>query len=277
MIECLIGLCNRGALPRSGWALRAESGVVGVATEFNVFVVQGAEHLPKDGDEACIVVANHQSLLDPFIIANLNFNFRCAIKRELVFYPCTLLVSLWCPVAHYRLVYVLCSPWLVLVCTLVMCAVVGQALVLSGSLVVKRGDRESGHRLIEKAMESIKQGINVLFFPEGTRKIDASKGPLGEFKAGAFKVRRGAVELLVAGRPWAPVSASNHTLLHVCFPMASSSADCSRLSVPCHSGDDYWSTVDAAPTGVSHARVVQPDYRRPPAHQLEGQGRRHTQ
>jgi 1-acyl-sn-glycerol-3-phosphate acyltransferase len=67
-------------------------------------------------------------------------------------------------------------------------AVVGQALVLSGSIVVKRGDRESGHRLIQKAMQSIQEGINVLFFPEGTRKIDGTKGPLGEFRAGAFKV-----------------------------------------------------------------------------------------
>ena len=65
---------------------------------------------------------------------------------------------------------------------------VGQALVLSGSIVVKRGDRESGHRLIQKAMQSIQEGINVLFFPEGTRKIDGTKGPLGEFRAGAFKV-----------------------------------------------------------------------------------------
>ena len=66
---------------------------------------------------------------------------------------------------------------------------VGQALVLSGSIVVKRGDRDSGHRLIETASACIKQGINVLFFPEGTRKIDGSNGPLGEFKAGAFKVK----------------------------------------------------------------------------------------
>jgi hypothetical protein len=53
-----------------------------------MWIDQGGENLPR-GDQACVVVANHQSLLDPYIVANLNFNFRCAIKQELVYYPRT--------------------------------------------------------------------------------------------------------------------------------------------------------------------------------------------
>lgn len=62
-------------------------------------------------------------------------------------------------------------------------------MALTGHLWVKRGDKDSGHKLIDGAVKYIKKGICFIFFPEGTRKIDPTKGPLGEFKAGAFKVR----------------------------------------------------------------------------------------
>jgi hypothetical protein len=49
--------------------------------------IVGAENLPKS-DAPVVFVANHQSMLDPYIMAHLGVPFRCAIKRELLFYPC---------------------------------------------------------------------------------------------------------------------------------------------------------------------------------------------
>jgi 1-acyl-sn-glycerol-3-phosphate acyltransferase len=39
---------------------------------------------------------------------------------------------------------------------------------------------------MEKAADYLRRGVSVLFFAEGTRKIDGATGPLGPFKAGAF-------------------------------------------------------------------------------------------
>lgn len=102
-----------------------------------------------------MVVCNHQSTLDPAVLSPLHFfAFTVIIKAELLFYP-----------------------------------FIGQAMWLAGYLPVWRGDKSSGHNLIARAKELVQRGRNVLFFPEGTRKVDVSAAaPLGEFKVGAFKV-----------------------------------------------------------------------------------------
>lgn len=113
--------------------------------------IKGLENIPAG--EACVITGNHQSWLDPFLLAHLPINFRAAFKKELLFYPG-----------------------------------VGQALLFTGHLWVKRGDRESGQRLIAGAERYVNEGVSFVFFPEGTRRIDPANGPLGDFKAGAFKV-----------------------------------------------------------------------------------------
>jgi 1-acyl-sn-glycerol-3-phosphate acyltransferase len=61
-------------------------------------------------------------------------------------------------------------------------------MYMAGYVPVHRGNKESGRAAIARCEELLKQGVWVFFFPEGTRKIDGSSGPLGPFKPGAFKV-----------------------------------------------------------------------------------------
>ena len=48
----------------------------------------------------------------------------------------------------------------------------------------------------------LRQGVSLLIFPEGTRKIDEAAGPIGGFKAGAFRLA------LDCGVPLQPVTIS---------------------------------------------------------------------
>lgn len=113
---------------------------------------QGAENIPKG--QACVLCANHQSTLDAFVFATLaEVNFKVTFKRELVFYP-----------------------------------LIGQAMWLAGNIPVDRKDKESGKAAIQRSEECIRQGVSILFFPEGTRLLESADSPIGPFKAGAFKV-----------------------------------------------------------------------------------------
>lgn len=115
-----------------------------------------------------IVVSNHQSTLDTFVLSNLRLlDFYVIFKRALLFYPG-----------------------------------IGQALGLAGYLHVSRGDKESGRKLIKDACATLRRGIGLCWFPEGTRKIGGDTGPLGPFKPGAFVVAHDT------GAPLLPVTIS---------------------------------------------------------------------
>jgi 1-acyl-sn-glycerol-3-phosphate acyltransferase len=55
----------------------------------------------------------------------------------------------------------------------------------AGYIPLKRGQKDSILRCMEKARKYLDQGVSVLFFPEGTRSKD---GNIQAFKAGAFKL-----------------------------------------------------------------------------------------
>ena len=61
----------------------------------------------------------------------------------------------------------------------------GWAMGLVGYIPLIRGDGKSGFDCIEKARAYLKQGISILFFPEGTRSLDES---IQSFKSGAFRL-----------------------------------------------------------------------------------------
>ncbi len=71
---------------------------------------------------------------------------------------------------------------------------IGWMLWLSGHIPVVRGDKGSGKKVVATAGDFVEGGVPVLFFPEATRRVDTEKGPLADFKPGAFKtaVERGA-------------------------------------------------------------------------------------
>jgi len=114
------------------------------------------ENLPRPF-ERLVLVCNHQSALVIFLMSYIHhygyLPFRVVFKREPLFYPG-----------------------------------LGQAMWLARYFSVNRHDKDSGRNMLRSAADYIGGGGSVFFFPEGTRKIDGSTGPLGPFKPGAFKL-----------------------------------------------------------------------------------------
>ncbi len=102
-------------------------------------------------EKTYVVVSNHQSLLDILVLlAVLPLHFKFIAKRELFWIP-----------------------------------FFGWYMWLARYLPLKRGDPESGRACLEKARCWLRQGVSMVFFPEGTRSPD---GEIHLFKPGAFKL-----------------------------------------------------------------------------------------
>jgi 1-acyl-sn-glycerol-3-phosphate acyltransferase len=111
-----------------------------------------------------VVVANHQSFLDIFVLSNLPHEMKWVAKRSL-----------------FKI------PW------------IGWCFWMVGDIAVERGDSASAAKVMDKAQDYLRHGMNVMIFPEGTRSLDGKMLP---FKAGAFKL---AVD---AGVPILPIAVS---------------------------------------------------------------------
>jgi 1-acyl-sn-glycerol-3-phosphate acyltransferase len=128
------------------------------------------------GRQAYVVVSNHQSFLDVFVLARLPREMKWVAKAEL-----------------FRI------PW------------IGWMFRISGDIPVDRSAPESGRRAMEVARGYLGRGMHVMLFPEGTRTRDGSLLP---FKAGAFKLAieagapvlplaiSGSAEGMPKGSPW---------------------------------------------------------------------------
>ncbi len=103
-----------------------------------------------EGTGPCVVVANHQSLLDIVMLSRMPREMKWVAKEEL-----------------FRI------PW------------IGWLLRLTGDIAVRRGDAESGGEAISRARAYLARGMSVMIFPEGTRSRDARLLP---FKSGAFRL-----------------------------------------------------------------------------------------
>ena len=112
-----------------------------------------------DRNQAYIILSNHQSMLDALVLYQLHFPFRWILKQELFRIP-----------------------------------VVGWVLFLNKYIPVVRGDKISADNMIGRAVESLREGISILIFPEGTRSTD---GNIGEFREGAFKIALESKALLL--------------------------------------------------------------------------------
>lgn len=97
-----------------------------------------------------VVVANHASLADPFLLSYLPFDMRFVAKEELFKTP-----------------------------------LAGWLLRLGGDIPLRRGNVESARKMSEAAIETLRGGLSVMIFPEGTRSKD---GTLGRFRDGAFRI-----------------------------------------------------------------------------------------
>ena len=97
-----------------------------------------------------VVVANHASVADPFLLSFLPFDMRFVAKEELFRIP-----------------------------------LIGWLLRLAGDIPVRSGDGTSATAMRAACIATLARGLSVMIFPEGTRARD---GELGRFRPGAFQV-----------------------------------------------------------------------------------------
>ncbi len=97
-----------------------------------------------------VVVANHESTADPFLLSYLPWDMRWVAKEELFKMP-----------------------------------VLGWAFKWSGDIPLRRGDKASVGLTMDACKEAIQGGISIMMFPEGTR---SKTGELLPFKDGAFRL-----------------------------------------------------------------------------------------
>jgi 1-acyl-sn-glycerol-3-phosphate acyltransferase len=125
---------------------------------------------------AYVVIANHQSVADPFLLSFLPWDMRWVSKAEIFRLP-----------------------------------LVGQLMRLGGDIELQRGDRDSVLRMLDECRRTLDHGCPIMMFPEGTRSKD---GELLPFKDGAFElairagvpvlpvVLWGTASCMVKGSPW---------------------------------------------------------------------------
>lgn len=109
--------------------------------------VFGLEHLHKD--ESYVFVANHQSYLDiPVLFRAVPHGLHFVAKKEIRLVP-----------------------------------FIGWYMMATGMIFIDRSNRIKAVASLDRAGKLIKNGKDVLLFPEGTR---SKTGVLGEFKKGPF-------------------------------------------------------------------------------------------
>lgn len=145
----LVTLLDRGDVRRRGRWMRRFGRVTSRLTPLWRFRVEGQG--PADIHRAAyVVVANHQSSADPFLLSSLPWDMRWIAKVELFRAP-----------------------------------VLGWLMRLGGDLPVERGDGDSVRTMLAEARRTLDRGLPLMIFPEGTR---SRNGDLGRFKDGAFEL-----------------------------------------------------------------------------------------
>jgi len=110
--------------------------------------ISGLENI--DHHKAYVVVSNHQSLADIVIMYKTKMQFKWVAKDSLFKIP-----------------------------------VLGWNMLLARHIRLRRGDFSSIKRVYRQAGEWLRNGVSVVFFPEGTR---TDNHEMGTFQNGAFKL-----------------------------------------------------------------------------------------
>lgn len=151
--------------------------------------ITGQENIPRDHTRF-VLVSNHESMADIWVIFLLDIQFRWLAKAELFRVP-----------------------------------IIGRPMTWAGYIPIKRGDKDSHVTAMTRSAASVQSGVPMLYFPEGTR----SDGEMRPFKIGAFKlavdtgtsvlpiVLKGARQLIPKGS-WLP--ATSHVRVRVLPLMA---------------------------------------------------------
>ena len=113
------------------------------------FEIEGER--PADIDHrAYVVVANHESQADPFLLSHLPWDMRWVAKEELFRQPVT-----------------------------------GWAMRFGGDIPIQRGAGDSVRSMMDECERALAGGISIMMFPEGTR---SKEGGLLPFRDGAFRL-----------------------------------------------------------------------------------------
>jgi 1-acyl-sn-glycerol-3-phosphate acyltransferase len=110
--------------------------------------VEGREKLKKN--KAYVIISNHQSMLDVMILNRLCHKLRWISKIE-----------------NYRV------------------PVIGWYLRMAKYITIDRGNKDSKAVMMRESAETLRKGISIMIFPEGTRSLN---GEIGPFKLGAFEL-----------------------------------------------------------------------------------------
>lgn len=108
---------------------------------------------PKPADidtKPYVVVSNHESTADPFLLSWLPWDMRWVSKASLFELP-----------------------------------VIGWLMRAGGDIPLRRGERDSVEKMFAECHRTLQAGVSVMLFPEGTRSPD---GQLQPFKDGAFQL-----------------------------------------------------------------------------------------
>jgi 1-acyl-sn-glycerol-3-phosphate acyltransferase len=111
-------------------------------------VVRDREKLHRDG--ACVMVANHLSLLDILVLFRLFAHFKWVSKIE-----------------NFRV------------------PLIGWNMRLNRYIPLRRGDKASVLRMLSACEKTLAEGNPIMMFPEGTR---STTGRMRSFKTGAFEI-----------------------------------------------------------------------------------------
>jgi 1-acyl-sn-glycerol-3-phosphate acyltransferase len=107
-----------------------------------------------DPNETYVMVANHQSLLDIFVLFRLFTHFKWVSKIE-----------------NFRIPFI------------------GWNMYLNGYIQLKRGDSSSIEVMLRTCRDNLDAGNSIMMFPEGTR---SPTGKLRRFRPGAFDLAKDA-------------------------------------------------------------------------------------
>ncbi|WP_394835280.1 1-acyl-sn-glycerol-3-phosphate acyltransferase [Pendulispora rubella] len=153
------------------------------------FTIEG-EPPPDIQRKAHVVVANHPSEADPFLLAWLPWDMRWVAKEELFKTP-----------------------------------LIGWALTFGGDIALRRGDGSSVRTMMTECESAIAAGISIMIFPEGTRtrNDDAMRFRDGAFDL-AIRTKAPLLPIAVAGtkdlRPkTAPWIARGHACAKILEPI----------------------------------------------------------
>lgn len=98
----------------------------------------------------CVVVSNHQAMLDIPLLYVLPFNFKWVSKREVYKIP-----------------------------------VFGWVLWMHGDVAIERGASAAAKAMMQKSEAYLRRGVSIIMFPEGTR---TKTGQVNLFKEGAMRL-----------------------------------------------------------------------------------------